>query len=444
MIIRKMRNVLQELKRYFYLRALLKQKTLSKEKLRCIQFQKFKKLLIHAYNHVPFYRDKYNNAGINPYNLKNFEDIKKIPLTTKEEIRANFPNNTLARGTNIRDCVTEHTSGSTGEPLTFVIDWKNQAIRDAVHEYVRRAAGCESKKILLGIRTSKDGRIIWGANNRYYLSYTADIEKKKEIIDKINPDFIGGGVTSLLYTFLLELKAHKYRFKRRIQGIFITGENTSLAIKEKIKSTVNAPVFEYYGSAEIADIACECSEHNGMHIITPHAYVEILKNNLPAGDLESGEIIITDLDNYAMPFIRYSMGDIGSKTNEPCICGAESPRIISIDGRAEDLLVTKDNKILSHLIFSGDMSPLKKEPLVSLLKKFQIIQKKNKDIVIKLATDEDISRRLKLNLIKYSKNHLGKIGVKVQMVKEIPSEKSGKTKMLRSRISKVKLRRLLG
>lgn len=433
-IIRKLRSGIQELNRIIYLRRLLKSRYLPRKKLKRIQLKKFKKLLIHAYKNVPFYHEKYTKAGINPYDIKTEKDILKIPILTKSEIKDNFPDKILAKGTDIKKCVIDTTSGTTHTPLKYIISLRNQPIRDAIHNYIWEIVGCSKKSTLIFISINvKKLNILYGKKKRFKMSPFSDLKFQLQTFDRTKPDFLYG-TPSVLYALALQLKKSNYFFKKSLKGIILTGETFSTMAEETIKKVFNTNIFESYGSGETVDAACECRAHKGMHEIMEHNYVEIIKDNRPADEMEAGNVLITDFDNYDMPFIRYDVGDVARRSYDVCGCGITGPLIKNIEGRKHDFLVSTDGKLITPFAFTGHFSPFSKEPLISIIEQFQIVQDKKKDIVINIVAKDKISKAVRSNLINFMKKQLGKVNVSVKLLKKIPLEKSGKFRIVKSKV----------
>ena len=409
----------------------------AREKLRQIQFKKFKKLIIHAYKNVPFYHEKYKQAEINPYSIMTEKDILKIPILTKEEVRANFPERILAKGVDIKKCVIDHTSGSTSKPLKYAINYQNQAMRDAVHEYVRRIAGWRKNHLMIHLRATQDKNIdkLYGKKRNFKISPHSDIAVHMQIFDRIKPDFIVGK-PSLLFKLAIELDRSNYLFKKHVKGIISTGELLIPVLKNRIEKSFNTKVFDSYGCGETVDVACECKRHNGMHEIMEHAYIEILKDNELAKEMESGKVLITDLDNYAMPFIRYDVGDVARRSYEFCSCGITSPLIKNIYGRVQDFLVSKDNNLITPFVFTGIISPFYNEPLRSMIDQYQVVQDSKTDITLNIATGNKIDKDIKDDLINFTKKQLGNVNVSIKILEKIPKEKSGKFRCVISKVKK--------
>ncbi|MDP8200614.1 MAG: hypothetical protein P9M11_00565 [Candidatus Tenebribacter burtonii] len=425
------------LKKNAYLHKILKNNKLPRHKLKEIQLIKFRKVLIYAYENVEFYKHKYDEASYNPYTFRTERNVLDIPMLTKEEIRENFPNRIFAKGIDMKKCIIDHTSGSTSEPLKYLIDPHNKAIRDAIHEYVRRIAGWKKNNILLLLRTPQSKNIdeVNGTRRIFSISPHSDIATLLQLFNSLKPDFIFGE-PSFLYKIAIELDGLNYAFKTPLKGILSTGEMLIPVMKDRIEKSFNAKIFDSYGCGETVDVACECKSHNGMHEIMEHAYIEILKDQKPAKEMESGNVLITDLDNYAMPFIRYNLNDVARRSFEYCSCGITSPLIKISDGRVQDFLVSKDNRMISPFTFTGFISPFYNEPLRSMIDQYQIVQDTKKDITLNIALQKKIDINTKNGLIEFTKHHLGNVKVTIKMFEKLPQKKYEKFRCVVSKAYK--------
>ncbi|MDP8200611.1 MAG: hypothetical protein P9M11_00550 [Candidatus Tenebribacter burtonii] len=404
--------------------------------------EKFKKILVHAYENVPFYSDKYNMAGIDPYSINTTDDISKIPILTKEEIRENFPDKILSKGINLDRCIISSTSGSTTIPLQYAVSPSNQYARDAVHEYVHNFVGCTKHHKLVHLITLHEGCCdkVEGNRNRYrvFSSYK-NVDFHIKLFNKMKPDFLKA-CTSYLIALGSLLEDVKYDFRKPLTGIITTGELLTLQMKNEIERLFNTEVFDSYGAGETADLACECDMHNGMHEIMEHAYIEIICDGKPAIDNQAGKIIVTDLDNYSMPIIRYDVGDVALRSSNLCNCGSTSPLLKKIYGRFQDFLMSKNGELIPPFILRGGDSPFNNEPLCSILDKYQIFQNSDRSITVFLVTNSTISNEIKNNLTRFIQDRLGDINVSFEIVEDIPSENYGKFRFVISKAKKESIR----
>jgi phenylacetate-CoA ligase len=171
------------------------------------------------------------------------------------------------------------------------------------------------------------------------------------------------------------------------RSIMTSAGTLDQSMRGKIEQVFKTPVFNRYGSREVGDIACECSHHKGLHISPFTHYVEILRQDGTRSQPgEIGEIVITILTNYAMPLIRYRIGDMGAWADEACTCGRSWPILREVTGRVTDNFITRDGTItygafFRHLLFYKDW-----------IKKYQIIQEAYDHIRILIVPNEIIDK----------------------------------------------------
>ena len=216
-----------------------------------------------------------------------------------------------------------------------------------------------------------------------------------------------------LYVLALKLKERGESFK--IKAIMTTSEPLMPQHRELFREIFGCESFDQYGCGEIGGIAYECEAHNGLHITEERVYIEHNENN---------ELLITDLDNFAMPFIRYYNGDQAEFASEDCICGRKSQVIKRILGRTCDYLICKNGQSLHwlyfwHLMFDTEIA-LKRN-----FQKFQIIQK-SKDILFFRYVGDQLFKSDEEILLKMIREKMG--DVKIEFIKEddIECSTSGK------------------
>lgn len=415
-----------------YLKSLARTQWLPEEKIKAIQWERLQALLTHAYAHVPFYRGIFDQRGLTPRDIKTADDFQKLPLISKEDIRAD-KDNMIAENFKGRT-FTKATGGSTGVPLELDYDTNSYQWRTAAAIRGYRWAGCEDGK-----RTA----YIWGApigkesfplrvkkamhnfilQRKMFNSFkfTAEImEDYRERINRFRPEAIVG-YTTPLYNFAKFIKENKKRCVR-IKSAITAAEKLYDYQREAIESAFGCKVFETYGSREFMLIAAECERHQGMHMSIDNLYIEILKEDgSPAGPGETGEIVITDLHNYGMPFIRYKIGDLGVPADRTCPCGRGLPLIEKIEGRILDTIQTPDGRLVPGEFFPHLMKEFKG------IKQFQVIQDRPETLLIKIVKNGAFSEERLTFLRNEIEQALGpRTAVHIRFVEEIPLTESGK------------------
>ena len=206
--------------------------------------------------------------------------------------------------------------------------------------------------------------------------------------------------------------------------------------RRSIEKAFNCEVFDYYSGRDTTLQAAECNEHFGYHLSIENAVVEFMKENEHVASGETGNLIITDLCSYAMPFIRYEIGDLGAPSDEKCPCGRNLPIMKSLKGRTYDYIITPNGRLLSGIFFHHILVHHE----IQGIKEFQITQKTKDKITVSIVKNEeenveDINRFI--SLIK--KNVGEKVEVELEFVSSIKRTATGKLRHVISNINKTDL-----
>jgi len=434
-----------------YLKELERNQWLSEEELREIQWVKLKKLLEHAFLHVPYYKRKFKEIGAHPYDIK-IEDFTQFPYLTKDDVQ-NYKSELVADNYINKNTVHNETSGSTGQPLTFSYPRESYEWRVAAKIRSESSVG-----LLPGARTA----LIWGhyismgllkqlkmslywksQNVKYLCAYQLDDSNLYKIIKEINhfkPQFIVSYVTPLYYLSRLAIEHQIPLYSP--EGIIASAETLYPHQKDLIEKCFHTKVYNRYGCCEFMNIAAECSKRDGMHINIDTLVVEFVREEniqafekgLPRGFAprdDIGEIVVTDLHNYGMPLIRYKLGDLGRPLIKKCSCGRGLPVMDIVQGRVNDVVITPDGKRIPDHLFLWIFAETKG------VRKYQIIQKTKETLIIRLVTDNSYAEEEERNILRMIRSVLDdKIELKVEYLNDIPIEKSGKFRYTYSEVVK--------
>jgi len=337
-----------------------------------LQKEQLKKLLIHTYKNVPYYRKHLNNVGIMKENGDaNLENFMHLPLLDKSTIRAHF-RELISNDLPSRKWFYNTSGGSTGEPVRLIQDkdkfeW-GQAVKMLFDTWTSYSLG--DKKILLwgserdlliGQETIKTRIGRWNRNEMWLNAFRMTPEQMRFYAHQINeyqPVQILAYVESIYeLARLIEREAIDVYSPKAI----MTSAGTLYPyMREIIERIFKTSVFNRYGSREVSDIACECRQHHGLHVSMPTHLVEILKpDGTPTEPGEIGEIVVTLLTNYAMPLIRYRIGDMGAWDKVNCTCGCKWPLLKEVTGKVTDNFVKRNGSLINggyfeHLLYFQD------------------------------------------------------------------------------------------
>jgi phenylacetate-CoA ligase len=427
-------TVLRRRKTLSYLHDYRRDQWLPPEQIATLQWERLKKLLEHCFRDVPYYRRQWTELGITPADIHNLDDYAKLPVLTKADIRSNFDQ---LKSASLRDHLYyKATGGSTGEPMRFGYTRESNDRRIAVmwrgYEWAGSRMGRRTLYLwggAVGEPSAKQLRKDHLYNKLFgremldsFRMSEANIAEYADAIDRYRPEVIVGYVGPLV-----RLAQYLISSGRKIwqpQSIIGAAEALHEFQREIIQQAFGCPAYNTYGCREFMLIAAECEQRNGLHVNADHLLVELRK---PAGvrtDADSGEVVITDLFNYGMPFIRYVNGDMATSSTQRCSCGRGLPLLKRVDGRKLDAIRTADGHLLPGEFFPHMLKD------VPGLKQFQLVQRQLERLDLSIVrgpafTDESLA---------YIRREVGKvlgdsIQLDVHFVDEIALTPSGKLRV---------------
>ncbi|MBN1383311.1 MAG: phenylacetate--CoA ligase family protein [Elusimicrobia bacterium] len=424
-----------------YLTELEESQWYSPQKVRELQWERLKKILTHAYENVPYYRSKFDNCGIKPEDITSYEKFSGIPFLTKVEVRNNFKD-FLARDCK-RSVEYSSTSGTTGELLKYVRDRASMGYTRAAQYRGRRWLGADigTKEMLMfttavdPVKLAKE-KIKDLIKNRMRLSAFDMSEKSmRRFFDRcrrFQPKFLYG-VPSQIYRLAQFINEKNLD----VQGLGLKLIITTTEVlyehhRRMIESTFKCPIFKEYGASEVGILAFECPQGN-MHITSENVYLEFVDDKGNPVSSGSGEIIVTELHNYAMPFIRYKIGDVGYPSGKICGCGRGLPCIDRVEGRMLEMVLLKNGKSVHGRIFdyiNRELLDEKKE-----IREYQVVQESEDELLVKVVKEPHFGEET-LNYWKKRIHELlgPEVRITYEFVKGIPPEKSGKRRYFVSKI----------
>ena len=429
---------------YWYLNSMKRRAYWPLEKLKNHQRQMLRQILKHAYETVPFYHEIFDKLKIKPTDIKTVEDLKKLPILHKDDVRRNL-DKMISRVYDVKKLKTVSTSGSTGKPLRVYLSEAEDEFRKAKHLRANIALGQKPRDrwvtISAPIHFREVGRLqrIFGIYVPRSVSVFDDIAKQFATVERLKPDVLDGYSNFL---FVLAKEAEKKGCHSISPRFMISGAETiddhSRSFIEKV---FHAPLFDQYATVEFERMAWQCREKNGYHIDFDSVVLElIVKDGEVAHPGEIGEIVCTSLFNYAMPLIRYSVDDIGVYYDEDvkCKCGRTFPLLKRIEGRSDSIVVLPDGRILLPLTFGWSMEFYK---YYFEIDQYRVLQEKLDllKLLVKVRDNCNVDERVMADeLIKHLRSILNigpEVALEIKFVDEIPLDKSGKLRKVISKVS---------
>ncbi len=426
-------------KTFRYYRDLERSQWFSNQRLRELQLIKLQELVSVALNNTDAYADL---AGVDRSWLpESLEDLRKLPLLDKATISAHREGltNHMVPGGPIR----YNTGGSSGEPLIFYLDKRRQAYDKAARMRTHQWWGIrpgEKEAYIWGspVELSKQDRIKnirdWITNELLLSAF--DLSENSvgwfvERLRRFGPKCLFGYPSSISLMCQLARRVGLDLTSLPVRVVFSTAEMLYDHQKETISEALGGvPVVNGFGSREGGFIAHECPEGR-MHITSENMIVEFIKDGKPVGPAQDGEIIVTHLDNYAMPFIRYQTGDIGQPTDETCPCGRGLEVMKVLKGRSTDFVITPDGRWMHGLAL---IYVIRDIPGV---RQYQIIQEDVDSICVRVVLEdgfpEDGLERIRGGITERMGDE---VRVDVEQVSEIAQDPSGKFRHVISQVAR--------
>jgi phenylacetate-CoA ligase len=436
------------LRAFYYLQAMNRRAFWDRGKLRRYQNKKLRKIVMYAYANSPFYRRKFKQTEIRPEEIRTIEDLNKLPIIRKDELIKNL-DDVVSRTFNVTNLKVQRTSGSTGRPLYIYMTESENEFRKAKH--LRAQIVCGQKPwhkwitITSPLHFAETTRLqrLLGLYAVTPISVFDDIATQISKIEKLKPEVLDGYSNSIL---LLAKEVHKRGLETIKPKFLVSGaELIDNSSREFIEDVFAAPLYDQYASVEFERMAWQCPEKTEYHIDSDSLVMQFIDEN---GDEvepgEEGEIVCTSLFNYAMPFIRYALDDVGipSETAE-CPCGRTFPLMKVMEGRKTSLLVFPSGRVLAPFAFMLAVWNFKYYGCIDL---FRIIQKRKDLILFKLRLNESIvdESAIQKELQRHLKETLNikedETTFEVEFVDEMPPDKTGKFQIVDSEVNQEQIR----
>lgn len=418
-----------------YYRELSQSQWLSREKILQMQLEKLKSIVNHAYYHVDYYRELFDGVGLKPEDIVTLDDIKKIPYLTKSDITSNLHFGILSDNHNKKDMLKIVTSGSTGIPFTCYADryqlemrwaatlrsmeWTGYIFGDRCARLWHQTIGMSFTQI---IREFVDSFI----SRRIFIpAYSISSTKIKQYMRKLeswNPQLVDGYAESFNFLAQYVLSGHTVKIKPK--AIISSAQILPEQSRDIIEDAFDTRAFDKYGSREFSGIAYESGERDVHLVVAENYIVEIIKDNRDAFPGELGEVVITDLNNKCLPFLRYKIGDlaVAMDPNRISKCGRGLPLIGKIEGRVQAIIIGTNGNFLPGTFFAHFF----KEYAHCILQ-YQVIQNEIGSVDLKIIKGHRFDTDQFKGIIDELKVHLGRdMNIKIEFVSEIAMVRTGK------------------
>jgi phenylacetate-CoA ligase len=396
-------------------------------------------LLRHAHDHVPFYRRRFEAAGLRPEEIAGPEDLPRLPILTRAEARA-AADERLSNA-EPRAAIRKTTGGTTGEPLVIRYDLGSEHWRQAIKlrgfgwsgwrvgDPALHYWGEYTRELPLGQRVKR--ALDRAIRRERYVDCTPrgdrDEEEVVRAIRKLRPRAI--------FSYA-QAGAELARYINRTGSrdwdtipIVCGAERVWPADRAAMEQAFGA-VFETYGCREVMLVAGECAEHDGLHIQVENLVVEVVgPDGRPVAPGQVGQVLLTDLHNYGQPFIRFANGDlaVAMPPDAPCRCGRAHPRLASVEGRSTETLRDRDGQPVGGMVFNLAFSPL-----ADAVRQFQAVQHRDGSITVKVvpAAGRELPGAAIDHVARSCAKYLPGLPIAFETVPEIPATRAGKRRVV--------------
>lgn len=405
-----------------------KTETMPRKKIQELQLKRLKKSVHLIYENVPHYKKRFKEQGIKPEDIKTLEDVRKLPFTTKDDLRENAPFGLMA--TSLDHCIELHaSSGTTGIPITVCYTPNDIEVWSEVMARCLSMSGLTKKDIFqnpipYGTFTGAFG-FHYGAQKVGAMvipSGKGQSERQIKLMQYYKSTFMSGVASYALRLGQVAQEIGVDPKKLEVRNGLFGAEMFTPGLKKRIVETWDMDVHDIYGLTEMCGpgVSTDCDQHDGLHLWEDHFLIEIIdpKTLEPIGLEEEGEVVLTTLTKEGMPLLRYRTRDIAKLYDqEVCECGRTHIKHSTIKGRSDDMIIIRGTNI-----FPGQIeSVLMKNHDVGSNWRMVLSTKRDVDMLtVEVETKKQLSQFDTENLAKKLQNDIKSVIVFTPKIEVLP------------------------
>ena len=410
------------------------------EEIEQLQLSALQNLLIYAYDHVPYYTDLLNRLKIKPESFRTLDDFQQLPCLSKADVRENY-NRLISRHIKRGRVFQSHTSGTTGSPLSFLLSIEVEDLYEAAVAQHRLWNGYNQQNLIASfggkviVSPSEEHLPLWRYSPPDHLVIFSAFHLKSKImrvyvdeIRRLGIRYLKGYPSNLniLATYLESIDEYL-----PMEKVFTGSEPLYPPVRTLLEDRFKTHIADFYGDSERSVLAYQC-EYGSYHVCSLNSFVEITGKNgecLPQGQI--GLVTGTNLNNYAMPLIRYRNGDVSSITALHCPCGRHGSIMSQVQTKLEDIVLTKDDRAISPSALTHPFKPI--PPRAILIS--QLYQQQKGELMIRIVPGPEFSQLAVSQLMEgFNMRFQGLLNVSVECVSDIPRTASGKYRWVISQV----------
>lgn len=405
--------------------------------------RQLRRIVQHAYRHVPYYRALYDERGVHPDAIRGAAEMLLLPAITKTHFRAVPEIDRVAVGFHPEMLIPTSSSGSSGRPFMIRRSWMENNVLFLARLRALRSYGIRPGDRTLSILNphqldSRDSKVVGRTLARLGL-----ITRQKRVSIHLDPEAIAAEARALhpavlsgypnMLARVSELLQREPVSPPSIRVALVGAETLTPDLRRRIESRLGVPVRDQYGSNECNLMAWECPLGGPLHTSDDTVLVEILDpNGAPVAPGERGEVVVTALHSFTMPLIRFRIGDLAEQGSAQCECGAPFGNIHGIQGRMLDMFPLPDGRVIHPYYLSESL--IMDDP--EWIENFQLTQERIDHVTMRIVPRTEPTAERVAELRAHGTELLG-AGVEFELliVDSIPSELSGKYRPARSLVT---------
>jgi phenylacetate-CoA ligase len=402
--------------------------------------RQLRRLVQHAYRNVPYYRARLDEHGVHPDAVRGASDMSLLPAVAKNHFRDIPERERVTSGIDPETLIATSSSGSTGRPFRIRRTWmesnvlflaRNRALQSYGITRADRSLSILNPKQVNSLDNKVLGRMLAGLGlvpQRKRVSIHLDSETIAGEVRAWRPNVLGGYPNMLAR--VSEVLAREPVWSSSIRVVLTGSESLTPDLRRKIESRLGAPVRDQYGSNECNLMAWECPHGGPLHTCDDTVLLEIVgPNGAPVLPGERGEVLVTALHSFAMPLIRFRIGDLAEQGAALCDCGAPFATIRGVQGRMLDMFPLPDGRVIHPYYLTESL--IMDDP--DWIENFQITQERLDHMTMRIIPRADPTEERIEAIRARGAEMLGEgIDFELMIVNSIPSEASGKYRPARS------------
>lgn len=410
----------------------------TRDEITALRDTRLHRLVVHAHARVPYYRALFDRHGIEPDRIRTVADLASIPMSSRRDLQTAPPAALVAEGVDPARLVVHSTSGSSGQPVRVRRTWLEERITTIFQLRVLRDLGLRARDVRVRLVLPRDGdpnnweglqRVIkaLGIHRKVSLDRRLSGADLLRQLEAIRPVAISGTPGSLVRLGQAVAAARPNTFRPRM--VLSGGDVLTPLLRRRIAESFGVPVFDNYGSYELGVFAWECPRVSGLHVADDAVVIEVIKDGRAAEPGETGEVVATQLHAFAAPFIRYRLGDLATRGETPCPCGAPFSTLLDVQGRVQDYFPLAHGKLFSPT----ELLPLMLAAPTPWVAQHQAVQERADRVVLRVVPLAPPPPETLASLERAARERLGPgIEFQVELVPEIPLDANGKFQVSRS------------